>query len=1418
MNNDATKNKAKKTIDLTASGKSNSKKRKRAEVDRDKTGDLVDLTADSSLKAPPQKKANQTPQKLPPIKKGNKKLLKFPAQKKVNQTPQKLPPSKKGKKLSKGEIGNQMSQKASPGGKVNKMPQKVPTQQITNKTVQAVQKKYEEVTPANVHPLWVSLLKKYSMEEDPEYQLVCLDSGDTDAMDDWLRLILTDTGLVVCRKSTTGSKSEQSFFLAQIETLCRSRSVPLVSAPANVFNPFVEENLDKLGKKDASRVLVICLKKVRKADSHQLTGIQNIVLADVLRTRAVTPPALPTIIKAIRALDCAPPSVNTNLDSSDDGQSALVVGIDNVRELVTKGRPRLVLALRPKRIAKNPVVPILRDCVKKEIPFVLYRKAPFFTKFLEAQPGVIAACIIDGPPRYAQVIQALVDDLKKETLPEKNQRKNDESDARSTTVEQETLSKSKPMVEIQDDANVEEEAIDASTPNIPEKISVQEITSEVGSPSERSQSVTHTNEDASTVGLLESEVDVLRLEEKVYLFEAMLKNIADRRKLLQQEQDTAVADLREKEDRVVRLVAKKKELFLTLGRKRKLQQQMTKLLAKAEQRLQMLTTKDDISLADLVDLAGSESTASLNRDTDRTFSYSSSSSVQEARITSEQHRPGHTIHLAYIALDRLRTLWVSKRDPKFRLATFGSVLFTKEKIKTFLHINAMETLAVDKAANGWRWRRESMWNTCLDVRLIISDTWQNETRPTNFDRTADSSLKPVNDRVDPYIPICPYELSGECQDEYCAYQHLQPRTFGRVLPREFLPLPHLLLSLVEEVEDEIRLPEITSVQEKHRKGPAAKLPIPRADGKFEEDFILLPEVGLSSSDNANSGFEDYALLPVLEKYTIVNKADRTWLSRKQMEQTTKDNVSFKKLLQSGDFYLDEQQESIFVELERVKTPIEVFLFLVRLTKVVRLCIHAGRFDVSQAILDFASEWSEKLEKDRPSLGESTVEFSSAIVCIINTLEQKAFALETEPGDSVFQVAYRTQEHLAIICCLLEYVIPRIGDESILTVLRTLTALESVVAHIDQVDGDQPLDRLSIYFLPIGVQNDARQGVSLQEYLPQFIHHMRKTRQLRRDVITIRPPSKLVADVIKPSLRWFEQFVERSLRLGQHTKDVLLMGVMLISQLVMGTIEAVALELKMDSHIENVRNQMLDVWVAIDKLLFSIQKSCSFFPSLEFLLSPVLAANVALGTTLYAYDRVVVRLEKYLGGHVPSPLSVVSEILWSQLLQLEASLPKRADRIVALKGVYQLPLDVEELHELLALLITNYGVRPHHVVLANDWNLTSALIDEPSEETGVVFQGIHERLVEDNLPQMEFKMSDRKLVSQGSRGPCSGVSSPIPHSLLVIGTSINKLSLTRTGLKLLPDQFGIYFSSLEVRYKICCSLIVSTLTVYLFAAI
>lgn len=1256
--------------------------------------------------------------------------------------------------------------------------------------------RYDEMAPVNIHPLWESLFKKYSIEKDPEYQLVCFE--DDSGMEDWLRVISRDTGLVVC-PSNGGGKVPKAPVLIEFEDLCYSLTVPFVRVPDTVFAPFVKANKDNLGKIDASRLLAICLRKVRQVDSYELERVQNIALADILRTFSVTPPALTKVIKAIRAVDSKPPSAEVINDYNDDQQSPLVIGTDNVRNLVMQNRPHVVLALRPKRTPKNPLVPILRQCVNRDIPIVLYRKQKFFMRLLELESEEIVACIIDGAPKYADVIQMLLNDLKEETTKKKQQRQIDRSNLSNPRSGEQTVPVQKSTTQTED-AIITEKDSDIMGPPLPGIIQPSSTSTarENDSVRGRSDTMTRTNEDGSSAGLSEVDIEALRLEERIYLLEAMLKNISGRRKTLQKEQEMAVAELREKENRVVRLVGKKKELTLAVGRKRKLQQQMTKLLAKTEQRLQVLTTSVDLSLDELAEFVGSESTASVVRHTNKTPSYSSSSSVQEARHSTVQHRPGHTLHLAGATLDRLKTLWMSKRDPSFRLANFGSVLSSKDKIKAFLRISAMETLAVDKVTNGWRWRRESMWNTCLDARLMITEPW-NIDDISGRHQTSEKSERTRNDRIDPYIPLCPYEISGECQDEFCAYQHLQPRSLGRVLPREFLPLPHLLLSLVDEVEEDAQQPDVKSIQrEPSKKRPATKSGT-RALGDSEEDFILLPEVVLNSSDTAASGFDDYALLPVLEKYSVATKTEKTWLSRKQMEKTTKDNVSFKKLLESGDFYLDEQQEAIFVELEPAKFPDEVLLFLVRLTKLVRLSIHTGRFDVSQAVLTFASDWSEKLEKESTSLGENAAKVSCLIVRILSALERKAFSLETEPTDSVFYVAYRTQEHLAIICCFLEYMLPRIGDESSVTLLRTFTELESAIANIGQIEGDRPLDRISSYFSPLPVKEDARHNMEVNDFLPDYISYMARARQLRKDVLAIKSPSKIVADVIKPSLRWFEHFVERCLLLGQDTKDALLKGVMLISQLMMGAIEAGAMQLKNDSQIEVVRNQILDVWVTVDKLMFSIQKSCAFFPSLEFLLSPIVAANVALGTTLQAYDRVIVRLEKILGGYVPSPLSIISEILWSQLLQLEASLPKRTERVVSTKGVYQLPFDIEELHELLALLITSYGVRPNHVVLANDWNLTSSLMDEPSEDYAKLLQSIHERLVEDNLPPIEFHVSDRKLLNQESRGSSIGVVAPIPHSLLVIGTSISKLVLTRTSLKLLPDQFGVYFSCLEVSY-------------------
>jgi Putative zinc-finger domain len=71
---------------------------------------------------------------------------------------------------------------------------------------------------------------------------------------------------------------------------------------------------------------------------------------------------------------------------------------------------------------------------------------------------------------------------------------------------------------------------------------------------------------------------------------------------------------------------------------------------------------------------------------------------------------------------------------------------------------------------------------------------QHEQNEKDRSSSSSSSSRSI---IDPNVPLCPYELGGECSDPYCSYQHLLPRgpggTWAKILPRELLPLPPLVL-------------------------------------------------------------------------------------------------------------------------------------------------------------------------------------------------------------------------------------------------------------------------------------------------------------------------------------------------------------------------------------------------------------------------------------------------------------------------------------------------------------------------------------------------------------------------------------------------------------------------------------------------
>lgn len=83
-------------------------------------------------------------------------------------------------------------------------------------------------------------------------------------------------------------------------------------------------------------------------------------------------------------------------------------------------------------------------------------------------------------------------------------------------------------------------------------------------------------------------------------------------------------------------------------------------------------------------------------------------------------------------------------------------------------------------------RLRAMRGTCLDFR-ILSRTGSMIDLENIL--VADDDEK---ERLDPNVPLCPFELNGVCSDVNCSYQHLDlNRPARKIIPKEILPLPKL---------------------------------------------------------------------------------------------------------------------------------------------------------------------------------------------------------------------------------------------------------------------------------------------------------------------------------------------------------------------------------------------------------------------------------------------------------------------------------------------------------------------------------------------------------------------------------------------------------------------------------------------------
>jgi len=260
-----------------------------------------------------------------------------------------------------------------------------------------------------------------------------------------------------------------------------------------------------------------------------------------------------------------------------------------------------------------------------------------------------------------------------------------------------------------------------------------------------------------------------------------------------------------------------------------------------------------------------------------------------------------------------------------------------------------------------------------------------------------------------------------------------------------------------------------------------------------------------------------------------------------------------------------------------------------------------------------------------------------------------------------------------------------------------------------------------------------------------------------------------------------------------------------------------------------------------KSIVSDQRDVSF---MNILLTPIMAVSVSFACHLGLYGKAQNRLEDFLdnsnstnrgASNTPSQkVLVYSELLWSQLVHLRASLPLNkaisgdSTKPTSKNSHHSKPLssDLSESHKAIAERMQHYGVHLHHLCLTGDWKLlqrvgNAAQVQRPVE-TAKHKRELAALITNRNSPipiNLRSSASDLLPLPSSLRWIASkrtAVLGEFPRSLLVYGATITQLNLSFCNLQSLPHSIGTYMpnltvSSSRIMYKSCLPPILDSLS-------
>lgn len=989
---------------------------------------------------------------------------------------------------------------------------------------------------------------------------------------------------------------------------------------------------------------------------------------------------------------------------------------------------------------------------------------------------------------------------------------------------------------------------------------------------------------------------VLVLEEELAVHEATLQTLIRRQ---QEALDVQQVHLQRQEhvQRLESLQARRETLLQARQRHLNLQHEMQQALEKSQERLARV----------------SSSAASSQQDDGEEATIQNDSQGNE-NITEQETDTAPAIPLPNLhANDEIVTKFLETKNSSRRLQVLLPCVNSIDLMQRIMNLTALETLALDQTEPQGNHRQETLCKTCLDLLSIATagDMTTNTTISSNNNsvETNDSSeIQNTEDAtIDPNVALCPYELSGECADPYCPYQHMKPRSTSSVLARERLALPTLKLpSLARSdpvtLQDFVDSPPASPLRRKRQRllkhdsahtepeddesvhtqlsheqdGSVHTQELPRENDSQEDkddyhdqgeqevsmdwndDFLSLPPASQPAAEEEEDSDDSNSDNGVTENVTVDQEVTNKELQGGESSfwWQTEEDAARMKVSQSklsslqlsltdwlsvvGGFVLENDTDENGLVSTVLKfqgayppaPPVQVIAFLGRVVDCVRLCVHAGRFDVTHSLCDYAQTTLLKVLSDMNTQDDSNehnalVTALRTSVDILKTARDSAFHFNSAKV-TTFQCAFQAEVSMAMLNSSLRLLFARISsdDETSDPMDKVFTMLSFVATRFHASETD-------VRPIPFALEDLSeewrflskikRDGNLIEEEWqdPSFHLDFVASKVLERgqriiEVLSECPLEAFAEDVLKPVLNELRQYSNSQKENGSSLDCIPILYTR--GYIILGCAQSVC------AQIVSRGDQGFDTstLTAIDSCIYQIvtclANITSTEPLAELCLAPLNALSVAMAATLRRYGKAQRRLEAALNAVLAKRRSalcggylVYSELLWSQMIQLRSSLPLLPDSTES-KRLASLTADTKSEHRSIASTAYAFGIQPSHLTLCGDWNMIK-VFDLNSRKYAAL---VHVRKYTFSLLESLFSTQRHHVgsslfcnlwhlalteTSMAKRVP-SSPSLAFPRSTLLVGRELSVIVANNCDLKQLPVTFGKCLPNLKVQFIGC----------------